>query len=150
VTAGSTIAQLKPADTFVGLSATFETKISEADVDAFAALSGDTSPLHMDSSFARSRRFEGRVVHGLLIGALISRLFGVYLPGRDCLLHSINLKWLNPVYIDETLLFKATVVQRSSDPPVLVAEVTVEKMPSGMIAARGKVQAGFSTGIAML
>jgi acyl dehydratase len=55
------------------------------DVAAFAAISGDFSPLHMDDEYARGTEFGGRVVHGLLVGSLFSQLVGMHLPGKQAL-----------------------------------------------------------------
>jgi 3-hydroxybutyryl-CoA dehydratase len=138
------VENLRRSDIFVGQSASIDQVVEARDIDAFAALTGDVSPLHMHDSFARSRGFRGRVVHGMLLGGYISRLFGVHLPGLSCLLHSINLKWLKPVYVGDSLRFTATVTQYSAEAGVLVSEVTVEDRQSGLLLARGKVQAGFT------
>ena len=73
-------------DLIVGQRAQFDAVITGDDVDAFAALSGDASPLHVDSTFAHERGFADRVVHGAHLVALASRLVGMYLPGRNALL----------------------------------------------------------------
>ena len=46
----------------------FQIKITESLVDEFAKLSGDFSPIHMDDEYAKSTKFKGRVVHGMLLG----------------------------------------------------------------------------------
>src|ERR1022692_3467354 len=107
------VAQLTISDIFEGQSFCFDTTFPEKMIDAFAALTGDISPLHMDGNFAKQRGFNDRVVHGLLLGGLVSRLVGVYLPGRDCLLHSISMKYLAPVYANEIVRVNGTVEQIS-------------------------------------
>jgi len=47
--------------------------ITEADVTAFAGLSGDFNPLHIDEVFAQSTPFKGRIAHGLLVVAIRAR-----------------------------------------------------------------------------
>ncbi len=138
------VERLQPSDIFVGRSVSIDHDVEVRDVDAFAALTGDVSPLHMSETFARSRGFQGRVVHGMLLTGYISRLFGVHLPGLNCLLQSVNLKWLKPVYVGDSLRFTATVVQYSAEAEVLISEVLVENRQSGDLLARGKVQAGFT------
>lgn len=118
--------------------------MSAAEVDRFAALTGDVSPLHMDDAFARARGFRGRVVHGLLVAGLLSRIFGVRLPGRDCILHAINLKWLAPAYVDDVLRLTATVGHISYEARAMTVDVLVENVATGGILARGKVQVGFT------
>ena len=138
------IAALRPEDIAVGAFASFEQRIEAADIDAFARLTGDVSPLHMDAAFARSRGFRDRVVHGVLLAGYVSRLFGVHLPGRDCLLQSLNLKWLQPVCAGDAVRFTATVAQISAPARAMMAEVTVENAETGEMVAKGKVQAGFT------
>src|SRR3546814_7392913 len=70
-------------DLQLGQQAAFEATVSEADLDRFAEVSGDASPLHMDAGFARARGFAGRVTHGAYLTALVSRLVGVHLPGES-------------------------------------------------------------------
>ena len=86
-----------------GMTAGFQTTITSQMLDTFGALSGDMNPLHTDESFARSRGFEGAVVHGLLVSALYSRLVGMHLPGRDCILHEIRVVFASPAYAGDEL-----------------------------------------------
>ncbi len=141
---GTVIASLDPEDIQEGQSATFIRRIETADLDAFASLTGDVSPLHMDEAFARSRGFKGRVAHGALLGGFISRLFGVHLPGRDCLLQSLTLKWLAPVCVGDTIRFTATVTQISAAARAMSSEIVLEDTATNAVVARGKVQSGFT------
>ena len=59
--------------------------VTAEDVDAFARLSGDVNPLHMEAEFARRHGFRGRVVHGVLLSAYLSRVLGTRLPGPGAL-----------------------------------------------------------------
>jgi 3-hydroxybutyryl-CoA dehydratase len=81
----------------------FEVDITQEMVDQFTKLSGDCNPLHTERGFALQSGFSGRVVHGLLTSAFYSRLVGVYLPGRRCLLQGIDIAFKYPVYIGDTL-----------------------------------------------
>ena len=81
-----------------GLTAEYEREISESDVLAFAANSGDHNPLHVDSAFARQSRYSERIVHGAFQIGLASALIGMHLPGRDVLLGSVNARFLAPLY----------------------------------------------------
>lgn len=82
----------------VGLRAEFEREISEADVLAFAEQSGDGNPLHVDSDYARTSNYQGRIVHGALQVSLASALVGMHLPGRHVLLGAINARFPAPLY----------------------------------------------------
>ncbi len=140
----SVLAQLRFEDLRVGQSASLEQKITAADVDRFAELTGDRAPLHMDEAFAQSRGFRTRVVHGLLGAGYFSRLFRMPLPGQDCILQSVSLKWVSPAHIGDILRLTATIVQMSEAVAAFVATVIVEDVATGTVLARGKVQAGFT------
>lgn len=49
-------------------------RIALADIDAWAALTGERHPVHMDEAFARAAGFRGRIAHGLFGLALIEGL----------------------------------------------------------------------------
>jgi len=140
----STVSCLKPNDIFVGLTAEIEQLVEREHVDQFAVLTGDVSPIHMDDRLAIERGFEGRVVHGMLIAGFISRLFGLQLPGLPCILQSINLRWIEPLYIGDTIRVRATVAQWSSAADVFVASVDVVRLRTHTSVAKGKVQVGFT------
>ena len=138
------VATLRFEDLSCGDEVGFEHNLTTADIDAFAALSGDISPLHMSDDFARSRGFPGRVAHGALLSAYVSRLFGVYLPGQDCILQSVSLKYLQPAHGGDHLTFTARIGQKSELVRSLTAEVTVTNA-LGILVAKGKVQFGFTS-----
>jgi NAD(P)-dependent dehydrogenase (short-subunit alcohol dehydrogenase family)/acyl dehydratase len=81
-----------------GLRVSYEREIGEEDVLAFARLSGDSNPLHVDADYARQSNFEGRIVHGAFQVGLASALLGMHLPGQNVLLGSINSRFPAPLY----------------------------------------------------
>lgn len=131
-------------DLTVGQQASFEVEVTEADVDRFAALSGDVSPLHVDAGFARSRGFGGRVVHGAYLTALASRLVGVHLPGENALLQSMAMQYRRPVLAGSRLSVTGVVDQLSEAVRGAVLKVSVRDIASGEIAATGKATVGFT------
>lgn len=68
-------------------------------VEAFGALSGDCNPLHFSDAAARDRGFEGRMAHGALLNATISRIFGVERPGPGTLFAGFAYRFLTPLYV---------------------------------------------------
>jgi len=91
-------AACSPNELRAGLEAEFEREITEDDVAAFARLSGDCNPLHVDPAYARETRYEGRIVHGAFQVGLASALLGMHLPGRSVLLGSVNARFMAPLY----------------------------------------------------
>jgi 3-hydroxybutyryl-CoA dehydratase len=139
------ISELGIQDVQEGHSFSFDTTVSEQMIDDFAELTGDISPLHMDREFARLRGFKDRVVHGALLGGLISKLIGVHLPGRNCLLHSMNIKYPLPTYPNEPIRLTGTVEQVSVSANAMTMEMVILAINSASMVAKGKVTVGFTT-----
>ena len=100
-------------DIDVGTSVEFTKTISEADIERFAAASGDTTPLHLDDEFAQKTRFRGRIAHGTLVGGLISAALA-RLPGLVVYL-SQDLEFYNPVRIGDRVTADIEIVEDLGD-----------------------------------
>ena len=97
----------------VGDRVEFTKTITDEDVTAFAAASGDTNPLHLDDAFASQTRFRGRIAHGTLIGGLISAALA-RLPGLTIYL-SQDLEFHNPVRVGDRLTAICEIVEDLGD-----------------------------------
>lgn len=95
----------------VGMSATYAKTITEADILAFGAASGDTQPVHFNEEFAAGTMFKTRIAHGMLSASLISAVLGTRLPGPGTIYLSQTLKFKAPVRIGETVTARVTVKQ---------------------------------------
>lgn len=93
----------------VGMSASVGRTVSAADILAFAGVSGDTNPVHVDEEFAASTMFGGRIAHGMLSASYISTVFGTKLPGPGCIYLSQSLRFKAPVKIGDTVVATVTV-----------------------------------------
>lgn len=100
-------------DISIGDSAFFERTVTEDDLTKFADISGDYNPLHLDQNYAAETEFKGRVVYGMFLGALVSRLIGMELPGKKALLIRECLEFKKPARIGDKLLIKGKVVFKS-------------------------------------
>lgn len=78
-------------------SATFDVDVLPENITAFAELSGDWNPLHTDAAHASRTQFGRPVLHGAYSAGLLSRLAGMYIPGEDCLLNSMQLRFIAPI-----------------------------------------------------
>jgi len=97
----------------IGMCASYSQTITDADVKAFAGLSGDNNPVHMSDEYAEQSRFGRRIAHGLFSTSFFSAIFGTRLPGEGCVYVSQSVKFLKPVYIGDTVT--ATVTVKSID-----------------------------------
>lgn len=82
-------------------------------MDTFAKLSGDSSRIHVDRAFARSRGFSGPVVYGALTVARLSHLVGMHLPGDLGLATSWRIDFNQPLYVDEQAVMEAEITHVS-------------------------------------
>lgn len=98
-------------DLKVGQEATMIRVVSEADIVAYAALSGDYNPVHLDPEYAARTVFSERIAHGILSAGYISALFGMKLPGPGCIYISQTLNFKGPVKIDDKVESKVTLVE---------------------------------------
>lgn len=108
-------------------------------IDAFATLSGDTHPVHVDDAWAQQHAFPGRVAHGMLLGALVSRVIGTRLPGVRGLLHSVSLSFRRPCFAGDEVRVDITVDDFIESVSVLRLSVRVERT-DGTLLAKGSAQ----------
>ncbi|KAG9405468.1 Ribonuclease P protein subunit p14 [Aphanomyces cochlioides] len=93
----------------VGVTAEIHHTFSAEDVKAFAALSGDTNPLHVDPAFAATTVFGKPVVHGILCTSLFPTMFGATMPGAIYV--SQNMRFHKPLYVNEPVRARIEVTQ---------------------------------------
>jgi len=92
-----------------GMSEVHSRTVTEADIAAFAGISGDTNPLHLSEDFAKNTLLEGRVAHGMLTASYISTVIGTKLPGPGCLYVSQSLRFKGPVRAGDTVAARVTI-----------------------------------------
>lgn len=90
-------------DLAVGQKASFGKTITEADIVLFAAVTGDTNPMHLNEEYARTSRFGERIAHGMLAAGLITKVMGTQLPGPGTIYLSQSLRFRAPVRIGDTV-----------------------------------------------
>ncbi|MEE2565947.1 MaoC family dehydratase [Hyphobacterium marinum] len=96
-------------DIQIGQSAEMTRHVDDATVRAFAEVSGDFNPLHLDEDYARRTPFRGRIAHGALIASFLSGVLGNQLPGPGAIFVRMDIGFQRPVRIGDTLVAKATV-----------------------------------------
>jgi 3-hydroxybutyryl-CoA dehydratase len=111
-------------DLQLGMEASFQRTVEESDIVAFANVSGDKNPVHLDADYAARTMFKERIAHGMLTASYISAVFGMEMPGPGA------------IYISQTLNFKAPV--RIGD--VVTAKVKVVELIEGKRRARFECQ----------
>jgi len=102
-----------------GQRASVTKTISEADVYAFAGITGDFNPLHVDAEFGRRSRFGERIAHGMLTAGLISAVLGMKLPGPGGIFLGQTLQFLKPVKFGDTITAEVEVISYRSEKRIL-------------------------------
>lgn len=109
--------------------ACFDVDILESAPVEFARLSGDWNPLHTDPTYAATTDYGRPVLHGAFAAGLVSRMAGMHLPGTDCLLRSMKLRFVAPVIPPAALRVEGEVVNESGDGGAV--QVTIVERKSG-------------------
>ena len=98
-------------DLAVGLEAAMARTVSAADIVAYAALSGDYNPIHLDAEYASKTPFKARIAHGILSAGYISAVFGMQLPGPGSVYISQTLNFKAPVKIDDVVVTTVKLIE---------------------------------------
>jgi len=115
--------------------ASFTVMVSLEDCLAFANLSGDWNQLHTDETYARRTTYGRPLLHGAFSAGLFSRLAGMYLPGDNCLLHGMRLRFLNPIFPPQALTVSGHFAYTNQDAGEVVA--TIRDTDSGRVMVEG-------------
>lgn len=98
-------------DLQLGQQAQLTKTVGEKDIVAFAELSGDRNPVHLDAAYAATTMFKERIAHGMLSAAYISTVFGMQLPGPGAIYVSQTLNFKGPVKIGDTVVTTVKVAE---------------------------------------
>ena len=106
----------------IGTSASMSMLITEAHIQNFADLTGDTNPVHLEEDYAQKTRFKGRIAHGMLAAGLISAVLGTKLPGPGAIYLNQSLKFLYPTRAGDEITAVVTVTDWNADKKILSVE----------------------------
>jgi len=91
-------------------------------IRAFAEVSGDFNPIHLDEDFAAGTRFGKRIAHGMLSGAFISAVLGYEFRERRIVYLSQTMRFISPVFIGDTVTTVATVKSIREDKGIVTLD----------------------------
>jgi acyl dehydratase len=120
-----------------GDSAEIKKKIEQSDIDAFANVTGDHNPVHVDEEFAKTTRFGRRIAHGMLTASLISAVLANKLPGEGCVYLGQTLQFVAPVFAGDKITARVNVKQVREDKPIVKLE-TICVNQRGEVVVRGE------------
>lgn len=121
----------------IGDSCIFTRSITDADIKDYAQVVGDHNPLHIDEDYGKNTQFRGRIVHGMFLASQFSTLVGMYLPGKNAVYLSQDLKFLQPVRVGETITVRGEVTEKIESLRVVILKTEIfsergEKAVAGM------------------
>jgi 3-hydroxybutyryl-CoA dehydratase len=129
-------------DLKIGQEEYFTVTVTEEMMKSFLDLSGDINPLHNDAEFAKEQGYHDKVVYGLLTTSFLSKLAGVYLPGKYCLLQGVDVKYSKPVYVGDILIVKGIVEELHPSVQRAVLKVFIQNQDEKKVL-KGKIEVGF-------
>lgn len=106
--------------------------ITDAEVTAFAGISGDFNPLHIDEEYAKTTQFGGRIFHGPGVFAIATGLESTLGIKVETAIAFLGMTWnmVAPVLIGDTIHVEETVTEvrpsrSKSDRGIVVFDVKV-------------------------
>ena len=130
------------ADLRTGIQAEFERDITAEDVAAFADLSRDWNPLHIDEDYARRTNYGKRIVHGAFQVGLASAMAGMYLPGRQVVVGGFQCRFPAPLYYPSRVRVQGEIISWSAGTSSGSLRVRVTEISGGILTS--EIHVGFS------
>lgn len=107
----------------------------------FISLFKDKNPLHTLSDFASKHGFKDKVMHGNILNGFLSYFIGEKLPVKEVIIHSQEIQFKNPVYLNDSLSFTAEVAGIYESVNTVEFKFTFRNAVSKLVA-KGKIQIG--------
>lgn len=125
----------------VGMEEAFQVTVTHDMLAQFKDITGDINPLHTDEQFAKGKGYPAKVVYGMLTASFLSTLAGVYMPGERSLIHSVEVKFVKPVFEGDTLTVCGKVTEKNELFSVLTLKVTITNQKDEKVV-RGSMKIG--------
>ncbi|MCW3077775.1 MAG: hypothetical protein JWO32_2384 [Bacteroidetes bacterium] len=117
--------------------------ITEEVYNGFIFIFKDNNPLHTDAKYAAGKGFKERVMHGNILNGFLSYFIGECLPTKDVIIHSQQIDFSKPVYMNDSLNFEAEVEEIFESVKVVKFKFTF-KNNEGKKVAKGSIQIGLT------
>jgi acyl dehydratase len=117
----------------IGINHEFEVIVTEKRVSDFAIISGDFNPLHMDENYATKTKFKKRICHGMLLASFLSRLVGMYLPGKNALYFSQILNFISPCFINDIITVKGEIIDKNYSTKIITVKTSIVNQKNELI-----------------
>ena len=102
------------------------------EVELFAILSTDKNPVHLDDAYSANTIFKKRIVHGFLVGSLISAILGNKMPGNGSIYLSQTMNFKRPVYLDDEVTCVVEIME-------IIAEKSLYKLNTNCYNSKNEI-----------
>ena len=130
------------SDLRIGMTESFSHVITTEQEESFREITGDLNPLHQDDAFALESgqgKFKKHITFGMLTAAFYSTLAGMYLPGKYSLIHSLEIKFTQPVYTGDTLIITGEIVGLQEELKLLEIKAKIENQ-AGQCVSKARIK----------
>ena len=121
-------------NTRLGQTVTTTRIFSQDDLDAFASLSGDDNPIHVDPEFSARTKFGQTVAHGMLIYGALCGFLGEQFPSFTQL--EQDLVFPAPTYTEQRIVIQAHVLEMIAEKNQVRLSISMTN-PSGNVVCEG-------------
>ncbi|MGZ3861648.1 MAG: MaoC family dehydratase [Bacteroidia bacterium] len=121
-----------------GQTYTHDFKFTQAEVTAFAEVTGDKNPVHTDAAYAAKTFFKKPIMHGMLGASLFSKVFGTLFPGEGTIYLKQSLSFLKPMYVDVDYVAEFVVKEVIKDKNRAVIETLIKDKNTGLVCTSGE------------
>ncbi|HEY4655005.1 MAG TPA: MaoC family dehydratase [Cyclobacteriaceae bacterium] len=101
----------QPVKPVAGASFEHAFSFTQADVERFAEVTGDSNPVHLDAAYAATTPFRRPILHGFLSGSVFSKVFGTLFPGKGSVYLSQELNFRRPMFADQRYRASFTILE---------------------------------------
>ena len=126
-------------DLKIGMQDSITKTITETDIILYSGISLDINPVHINENYAAETFFKKRIAHGMLSAGLISAVLGTKLPGEGSIYLEQSLKFVKPVFINDTITASTEVIELNNEKNIVVLS-TICKNQKDEIVLEGQAK----------
>ena len=123
----------------VGQKVVLERTFSLEEVIAYAKITGDDNPLHVDEEYAKNSRFGGNIVHGMFVMGVVSKILGTILPGNGTIYLGQDVRFKRPVYVDKKVFIEVESAEIENDRYIYLNTKVLDEEKNCLVEGSAKV-----------
>ncbi len=113
---------------------------TQAQVAAFAEVTGDHNPVHTDAEYAATTTFKKPIMHGFLSGSVFSKVFGTLFPGEGTIYLRQVMEFLRPMYVEVTYEAVFTIKEINAEKHRAIVETVIYDTSTQKACLRGEAE----------